>query len=154
MSMLVRLIFALTASLLLYGQEDGVPVVIDGQEVARVYGSVGTFSAADRVPEIERRIVALAEKWSGGEIATRVMPAENATAVVAGPIIIMAVTALDADSAGMPQAELAQRYAAAIQKTMEGYRARIRGATCWRAPLKRYWRGSCSASRRGRWRRR
>jgi small-conductance mechanosensitive channel len=124
MSMLVRLIFALTASLLLYGQEDGVPVVIDGQEVARLYGSVGTFGAADRVPEIERRIIALAEKWSGGEIATRVMPAENATAVVAGPIIIMAVTALDADSAGMPQAELAQQYAAAIQKTMEGYRAR------------------------------
>ena len=109
---------------LVLAQESGVPVMIDGQEVVRVYGSVGSFSARERAPQIEYRITAMAEKPYVGEITIRPVPAENATAVVAGSMPIMAVTELDAESAGLPRDELARRYAAAIQKAIEGYRAR------------------------------
>jgi len=42
------------------------------------------------------RIIALAEKGHTGAIETRPVPSEIATAVAAGPIIIMAVTEADA----------------------------------------------------------
>ena len=117
------LLFAAFCSLL-SGQESGVPVIIDGLEVVRVYGNVGSFSAKERAPQIEHRITAMAEKPYSGEITIRPVPAENVTAVVAGPMPIMAVTEVDAESAGVPRDELARRYAAAIQKAIEGYRAR------------------------------
>jgi len=119
-----RLIFAAALCSLLRGQESGAPVIIDGREVVRVYGSVGAFSAQDRAPEIKRRIIALAEKGFGGGIGTRAVPSENATAVVAGSAIVMAVNDVDAESAGVSQDELAGRYATAIQKAIEGYRDR------------------------------
>src|SRR6185295_15919987 len=101
-----RLLFLAVLCPILYGQESGVPVVIDGREVVRVYGSVGAFSARDRAPEIERRITTLAKKAFAGEIETRGIPSENATAVVAGGLIVMGVTDVDAQSTGVPQAEL------------------------------------------------
>ncbi len=79
---------------------------IDGREVARVYAPVGLFSAAERVPEIEGRIIALGEKGYAGKIETRSIPSEQSTALVAGPILIMAITQADAQSAGIPQDEL------------------------------------------------
>ncbi len=73
------LIFA-TLCFALWAQEAGVPVVVDGHEVVvRVYGSVGPFSAAERVPEIERRITALAQKGFTGSLTTRVIPSEKAS---------------------------------------------------------------------------
>ena len=105
-------------------QETGVPVVIDGQEVVRVYGSVGSFTAQDRAPEIARRITALAEKGYTGGIEIRSIPSEHATVVVAGQVLIMGVTEADAESAGVTEEELAKRYAAAVYKAIEGYRAR------------------------------
>ncbi|MEO8594905.1 MAG: mechanosensitive ion channel domain-containing protein [Candidatus Solibacter sp.] len=108
----------------LWAQENGIPVIVDGREVVRVYSGVGTFTAADRVPEIERRIAALGEKHFTGEVTTRSIPSEQATAVVAGGVIVMAVTTADAETAGVPRAELAQKYAAAIHRAIEGYRVR------------------------------
>jgi small-conductance mechanosensitive channel len=109
---------------LLRGQESGVPVIIDGLEVVRVYGSVGSFNAGDRAPEIKRRIIALANKEFAGQITTRPIPSENATAVMAGSVIIMAATEVDAQAAGVPRDELARRYATAIQRAIENYRVR------------------------------
>jgi small-conductance mechanosensitive channel len=108
----------------LWAQEAGVPVIVDGREVVRVYGSVGTFSAQDRVPEIERRIVSLGRKGYAGPVTTRPIPSENATAIVASSIIVMAVTDADAESAGVPREDLAQRYTAAIQQAIALYRDR------------------------------
>ena len=122
--MLVRLVFVASLCSLLYAQESGIPVIIDGREVVHVYGTVGAFSAAVRAPQIKERITALAATGFAGDITIRPVPAENATAVVAGQVLLMGVTEADAESAGVPQDELARRYAAAIQKAIETYRVR------------------------------
>ena len=46
-----KLLFSAILGAVLWGQESGVPVIIDGREVARIYGSTGTFSAKDRAPK-------------------------------------------------------------------------------------------------------
>jgi small-conductance mechanosensitive channel len=109
---------------LLPAQEQGVPIVIDGLEVLRIYGSAGQFSAQDRAPGIEERIVSIAEKGFAGKLQTRPIPSEKATAILAGNSIIMAVTDADAELAGVGREELAARYAAAIETAIAGYRAR------------------------------
>src|SRR5262249_34183736 len=116
-----RLLAAVFCALLL-GQEGGAPVIIDGKEVVRVYGSGGTFSPQGRAPEIKRRIEALAEKVFSGNITMRPIATENATALVAGQIIVMIVTDLDAKTAGIAREELAGRNASAIQKAIYDYR--------------------------------
>ena len=118
----VRLLFAALLCSLLWGQEGGVPVIIDGKEVVRIYSSLGHFTAEERAVEIEHRIVSLAEKGYAGGVTTRAIATENATAVIAGGGMIMAVTEPDAQAAGVPQGELARRYAASIQTTIEVYR--------------------------------
>src|SRR5437660_8947417 len=67
-----------TASCML-AQEGGVPVVIDGQEILRVYAPVGPVSVQERAPAIEDRILTLARKRFSGRIGTRPIPSENAT---------------------------------------------------------------------------
>src|SRR5690349_20296962 len=122
--MSVRFLIAVVLCPLLRGQESGAPVIIDGQEVVRVYSPVGSFSASERAAEIARRIIGLAEKSFRGEIVTRPIPSEHATAVVAGPVLLMAVTEMDAESAGVPQEQLAKQYAASIQEVVATYLAR------------------------------
>ncbi len=118
-----RLLLAAMFCSVLVGQENGVPVIIDGVEVARVYGPVAQFTAKDRAPEIEHRIVMLAKSRYKVELQTRDLPAEKATSIVAGPVTVMAVTELDAEYAGVARVVLAQRYASSIQKAIEAYRA-------------------------------
>ena len=51
----IRLLFAVALCSLLRAQEGGVPVIIDGHEVARVYSSVGSFTATQGAnPRIHR----------------------------------------------------------------------------------------------------
>jgi small-conductance mechanosensitive channel len=106
----------------LWAQETGVPVVVDGAEILRVYSPVGHFTAAERAPEIERRIVMLAEKGITGKLETKDLPGEKVTAIAAGPIYLMNVTDQDAEMAGVARKALAQKYAAAIQAAIENYR--------------------------------
>ena len=108
----------------LWGQETDAPVVIDGKEIFRVYGTVGPFSVAERAEEIQRRITLLAEKKVSDRIAIRSMPADDATAILSGTVLIMAVTATDARATGVARDELATRYGDAIQNAIEGYRTR------------------------------
>jgi small-conductance mechanosensitive channel len=108
----------------LAAQDAGAPVIIDGQEVVRVYGPVGSFNAKDRAPAIQERIIALAKKGYSGPVEPRAIPSESATGIIAGPIVIMAVTDVDAQSAGVPRDELAVRYAEAIREVMANYQVR------------------------------
>ena len=119
----VRIIIAAMLSALSWGQDTSAPVRIDGREVVRIYGPLGSFAAKDRAAAVEGRIIALAEQGYTGKVGTRAIPSENATAVFAGPVMVMGVTDLDAQIAGVSRDELARRYAAAVQKAIEGYRA-------------------------------
>jgi small-conductance mechanosensitive channel len=105
-------------------QEGGLPVLIDGQEVARVYAPLGLFQPEHRAPAIQERILALARIRAAVRVATRQIPSEKATAVVAGPILLMTVTELDAEAAGVTHEQLAKQYAANIQQALEIYRVR------------------------------
>src|SRR3954451_10308493 len=105
--MSARILFALLFSSQLWGEVDSAAVVIDGQEVARVYGAVGPFNTKERAAEIERRIIGVAEKGYTGKFTTRSVAGENATLIVGGGIIVMAVTQLDAEMAGVPRNDLA-----------------------------------------------
>jgi small-conductance mechanosensitive channel len=100
------------------------PVTIDGVEVLRVFGPLGSFNAVERAEAIRERIVALARKGYTGKLAVRDIPSENATAVVAGAAIVMAVLDKDAAHVGSGRMELAQKYAVAIEKAIETYRVR------------------------------
>jgi small-conductance mechanosensitive channel len=122
--MLGRLIIPLIFCSQMWAQEGSVPVVIDGMEVARIYASNGPFSAKERAAAIERQILTLAERGFSGKLTTRRVPSEKATAIVAGPFLLMNVIEADAELAGVPRDELAQQYAATIQKAMAGYPAR------------------------------
>ena len=117
-------LLATTLCFLARAQEGGVPVVIDGQEIVRVYAPLGPVSVPERAPAIENRILMLARRRFSGRVGTRPIPSEKATAVVVGPLVVMTVTELDAEAAGLPPDQLAERYAANIQQAIETYRIR------------------------------
>src|SRR5437870_11766696 len=96
-------LLAMSLCLVLRGQEGGVPVVIDGQEIVRVYAPIGPVTVAERADAIENRILMLARKRVSARVGIRPIPAESATAVVVGPLVIMNVTELDAEAAGVPR---------------------------------------------------
>lgn len=122
--MVIRLLFAAMLCAASRAQDTSAPVSIDGREVVRIYGPLGSFTTKDRAAAIEGRILVLAKQGFSGKLGIRPIPSENATAVFAGPVIVMGVTELDAQTAGVARDELAQRYAAEIQKAIEGYRER------------------------------
>jgi small-conductance mechanosensitive channel len=117
-------LLTLTLCLLLRAQEGGVPIVIDGQEIVRVYGPIGPVGVSERAARIEDRILYLARKGFSGRIGTRPIPSEGATAVVVGPLVIMNVTELDAEAVGVPRDRLAELNAANIQRAIETYPVR------------------------------
>jgi small-conductance mechanosensitive channel len=119
-----RLLLVGTLCSLLGGQDAGAPVVVDGQEILRVYGTAGPFNAVERAAEIGHRVTLLAEKKVSERMAIRPLPSENVTVVVSGTMMVMAVTAADAEAAGVARDELAARYAEAIQRAVENYRTR------------------------------
>jgi small-conductance mechanosensitive channel len=120
--MLIRSVLAALLCFGLRAQEVGAPVTIDGVEVLRVFGPLGSFNNEERAAAIRERILVLARKGFTGKLDVRDIPSENATAVVAGPAIVMAVLEKDAAHTGVTRAELAQKYAASIERAIETYR--------------------------------
>jgi len=131
-----RILIVLAFCFLVGAQEGGLPVVIDGEEIVRIYAPLGSFTVQERAEAIEDRILALARKRTSEQITTRPAGAEKATTVVSGPLLIMTVTELDADGAGAPRELLAERYAAAIQRTIDTYRVRHTWSNLFIALLK------------------
>jgi hypothetical protein len=117
-------LLATTLCLVARAQEEGVPVVVDGQEIVRLYAPLGPVTVPERASAIEARILMLARKHVSVRVGIRPIPSETVTAVVVGPIVLMNVTQADAEEAGVPRDELAERYAANIQRAIETYRVR------------------------------
>lgn len=147
--MAIRVIFVAMLCALSWAQDTSAPVLIDGKEVARIYGPLGTFSAKDRAATIEGRIIALAEKGFAGKLVIRQRPSEQATAVLAGPVMVMTVTDSDAEIADSPERNspdvslsLSRRRSRAIAPAIPG------GVSCWHSA--RLWlSGPYSSSRSG-----
>jgi len=64
--MAFRLIFAILLCIGAWAQDTSAPVLIDGKEVVRIYGPLGSFTAKDRAVAIEGRIIALAKQGFTG----------------------------------------------------------------------------------------
>ena len=63
-----RLIFAILLCSRSWAQDTSAPVRIDGKEVVRIYGPLGSFIAKDRATAIEGRIIALAKQGFTGHV--------------------------------------------------------------------------------------
>ena len=75
--MAIRVIFAAMLCALSWAQDTSAPVLIDGKEVVRIYGPLGSFAAKDRAAAIEGRIIALAKKGFAGKLGIRPIPSEK-----------------------------------------------------------------------------
>lgn len=89
----------------------GAPVVVRGDTVLMVRVPLGAFSAAERAAAIAARIRGLSNTRID---SVQIVPAEGATNLVAGEVILMSVTDADAAAEGRPRDAVARAFAAAL----------------------------------------
>jgi small-conductance mechanosensitive channel len=105
----------------------GVAIVLDGREVARVYSRSGTSTAEDRALLIRNRLLGLAGESSFAPDSVQARESAGSAEIFAGERFLMAVTDEDAAAARRPKAELARLYAANIRDGVAAAKER-RGA--------------------------
>lgn len=98
--------------------EPGVPLIIDGQEIFRIYTNLGPFSASHRVSNVQavvRRIeIDRQLQEQIGAITTQ--ETDYGTYIKIGDLPIMMVTSADAKAAGeVDRQMLAKKYATALK---------------------------------------
>ncbi len=96
--------------------QNKAPVVVEGKTLFYVEERVYSFSPADRARAIAERIQKLYENPRISLNAIRVEEDETTTDIVAGDLIVMAVTERDARAAGRSRQELAQEYLGIIRR--------------------------------------
>ena len=102
--------------------KDGVPLVIDGEEVFRIRASLGAYTATVRVKSIENRIKALEKDPNSARLIKRITTQESgySTNIVAGSHTLFTVTEPDAKAEGYEsRQELALDYAYLLRQALE-----------------------------------
>ena len=94
---------------------EGAPVIVNGQELFRLHGRVGSITATERATLVAERISRLANNPFVGPLTIAVLDVQGATDIVAGEQVLVTVTDADADADGRDRQELAQEWAAVIQ---------------------------------------
>lgn len=89
----------------------GAAVVVRGDTVLFVPTRYGAFSAADRAEAIEERVLGL---WRSPPDSLALVPAESATDIVAGELVVMTVTDADAAARGTARDVLAEEFRLAL----------------------------------------
>lgn len=89
----------------------GAAVVVRGDTVLTIRAPFGAFSAAERAAAIAARIRGLSNTRVD---SVQLVPAEGATNLVAGEVILMSVTDADAAAEGQPREAVARAFAAAL----------------------------------------
>ena len=92
----------------------GVPVVVRGDTLFRVYGRLGPLNVTARAAAIASRIDSASRTLTQRQDSVRVVEAEGQVVIMVGDAPIMAVLPADAGQEGVSEGELATRYAAAI----------------------------------------
>ncbi|MEO8478119.1 MAG: mechanosensitive ion channel domain-containing protein [Gemmatimonadota bacterium] len=92
----------------------GVPVVIDGDSVLRIYAPLGAMTPHERADAIAARITRLEAELKGTGDSITVRSDEGRTLVMLGGRPLMSVLQGDADSVGVPLATLAASYRDAL----------------------------------------
>jgi small-conductance mechanosensitive channel len=98
--------------------QNGVPVVVNGKTLFFVESRILSFSPEDRAAAIAKRIKKLYNAPPALLNAIRVDEFETTSEIMAGDLIIMAVTEEDAHSVGRARQEVAQEYAGIIRTTV------------------------------------
>ncbi len=97
----------------------GVAVVLSGETLFKVYDKVDSFSSPqERATAINERLALLAENPLFRPDTITVMEGERTSEVVAGEVVIIAVTDGDARPMGRSRQEVAQAYALAIRHAL------------------------------------
>jgi hypothetical protein len=101
------------------------PVVVDGRTLFYVQERELSFSPADRASAINSRIERLYRNAAIDPDSIVTEESDESTDIVAGDLIIMSVTNLDAVAAGRGRQELAADYAARIRSVVTELRKRF-----------------------------
>jgi small-conductance mechanosensitive channel len=96
-------------------------VVVEGRQILTVYEPVGTFTPEERASRIAERIVAAGEGGVSPE-AIRLQPRQAWTEILLGDDVIMAVTDVDAKTAGVSRQQLATEDADRVREAVQNYR--------------------------------
>ena len=105
--MILRVVLAFLLGVAAFAQDSGAPVMFEGREILRVYGSFGPYSAEDRTKDVAARLTGMAERGEIQEVAATYISVENATAITNGRSLIMMVLQADAQASGKTQEKLA-----------------------------------------------
>jgi small-conductance mechanosensitive channel len=92
----------------------GAPVVFDGKTLFTIDAPVASFSPLDRARTIGGRLQSLSKSPLVKTGSFTISQGETATDIDAGDLVVMSVTAADAQAAGQPRQALAARYAAVM----------------------------------------
>ncbi|MGD2134554.1 MAG: hypothetical protein PVF27_00265, partial [Gemmatimonadales bacterium] len=116
----------LAASAPLHAQQDttavvppGTPVVVRGDTLFHLVGTLGPFTPEERADGLRRRIEQLADDPLTDPSAITVRDTSGVTDVVLGGVVVLTVTERDAADAGMPRQELAARWGDRIREAIE-----------------------------------
>jgi small-conductance mechanosensitive channel len=102
--------------------QNKAPIVVDGRTLFYVEERVLSFSAADRARAIGERIEKLCKEPQSSLNAIHVEEIETTSEIMAGDLVIMAVTERDAQAAGRSRQQLANEYTAIIRAAAEELR--------------------------------
>jgi len=100
----------------------GVPVKIEGREILRLWGPTPPFTLEERAAQVESRIESIAQRSRAERIPITTVETGLGIVLLTQNAHILVITEADAAGAGVPRAELAARYAAAIQDAVFGYK--------------------------------
>ncbi len=105
----------------------GTPVFLLGREVFRVYGGLGTLSAAERARRLGERLTLLARGTTFDTDSLRIIAGATLTTLQVDDLIVMTVTEADASAQALTRDAAAARYAAKIRTEVARVRERSTG---------------------------
>ena len=100
----------------------GVPVMVDGREVLRIYEPIGPFSAEMRAKSLEARIESLGQDPSYDESALTIAEGHGGTEFRYRGGLMGVLTDDDAKAQGVPRQELAERLLRVARDAIRTYR--------------------------------
>ncbi|MDP3598054.1 MAG: mechanosensitive ion channel, partial [Nitrospirota bacterium] len=99
-------------------QPAGAPVIHSGEALFTVYDKVGSFGPQERAMAIAERLSRLANDPQTRPDTIAISEGEQTSEIVAGEMIIVAVTDGDARPSGRPRQEVAREYASLIRAAL------------------------------------
>jgi hypothetical protein len=96
-----------------------MPILFQGEEVARVNGGMGGFSVEERRVAIAERLSRATEDWALDPKTMTVREAPQGTEILLGGRSIMVVTDADAAVVGRPRGAVATEYAGRFRQAIE-----------------------------------